>query len=403
MSTEARGGERAIVAVYGCTGMAGAALCRALVAAGAHVRLVGRHRGRVEALAATLPGAEVALAAVDDRAALLAAFVGSRVVVNAAGPFAELGEGVVTSAIACGSHYLDLCAEPAALRRVIETCDAAARRAQVAVVPGAAFAVAMGDLLTASAAARLLGHHDDGPTVRHTAGRRLVGAHPISVAVGYLFDDLALPPGAQASLFANLHAPTLVWRRDRWDEERPGRRQRSFNPGPPPAPHEATLTGEDHAAGAVPSSEREAFSIGGGDALTIPRHLAAISVETYLSLSRRPGIHRALRLAAMAASWLPPQASALLVPSESSASAYAATRFAVMASVHHGFDQRHAVAHGRDLYATSTAITARLALGLALRPAGPFGVLAPAEIVRASQFLDELVASGVLQLLQRSG
>jgi uncharacterized protein YbjT (DUF2867 family) len=229
-----------MIAVYGCTGMAGAALCHALLRADAEVRLVGRHRGRLEALAARLPRpAELAVAAIDDRAALIAAFVGCRVVVNAAGPFAALGDGVVTSAIACGSHYLDLCAEPAALRRVIETCDAAARHAQVAVVPGAAFAVAMGDLLAATAAARLLGHHDDGPTVRHTAGRRLAGAPPVSVAVGYLFDDLALPPGAQASLFANLHAPTLVWRRDRWDEERPGRRQRSFNPGPRPPDHDA--------------------------------------------------------------------------------------------------------------------------------------------------------------------
>jgi hypothetical protein len=212
-----------------------------------------------------------------------------------------------------------------------------------------------------------------------------------------LFDDLSLSPGAQASVFANLHAPMVAWRRDRWDAERPGRHQRTFNPGPAPVaiPAPAQL--------APPGRyEREAFSIGGGDNITIPRHVAAIAVDTYLAVSRRPGVHRALRLAAMAASLLPSQAAALLVPAatslEAARAAYAATRFAVVASAEHPFDARHAVAHGRDLYATSTAITARLTLALARRPSGPSGVLAAAEIVRAPAFLAELAADGILTL-----
>ncbi len=380
-----------LVAVYGASGMAGGAICRALARSGnpkAALRLVGRDRGRLEEVAASLPACEgVRVAGAEDRVALAAAFVGCKVVVNAVGPSAPLGDEVVQSAIACGSHYLDVCAEQAVLRRVVERCDAAARHGHVAVVPGAGFSAALGDLLAAAATAQLLGHKDDGPTVRQAPGPRLSSAEPIDVAIGYLFDDLTLSPGAQSSVFANLHAPMVAWRRDRWDAERPGRRQRTFHAGPAP--------GE-----ALPSS-RQAFSLGGGDNLTIPRHVAAHAVDTYVSVSRSPGVHRALRLAALAASWLPPQASSLLVPSRVEAQDYAATRFTVIASAQHPLEGKQAVAFGRDLYATSAELTARLALALARRQAGgaaPVGVLAPAEIVRAPAFLAELERDGVLTL-----
>lgn len=374
--------------MYGASGLAGASLCAALRGAGFAVRLVGRDRARLERAAAELgDGAPVHVARADDRGALAAAFVGAQVVVNAAGPFATLGEEVVASAIACGCHYLDLCAEQAVLRRVFERRDAEARRAEVAVVPGAAFSVALGDLLAARAAAELLEHRDDGPTVRHVAAPRLRSAEPLALSIGYLFEDLTLPPGAQASVFANLHAPLVAWRHDRWDPERPGRRQRTFNPGPFPGEPEERA-----------SYEREAFSLGAGDNLTIPRHVAAESVDTYLSVTRQPGVHRALRLTAMVASLLPPQAASVLVPFTGSTERYAATRFAVVASAELPFAARHAIALGRDLYATSTELTARLAAILARRPRGPVGVLAPAEVVRAPAFLDELARDGVLAL-----
>jgi Saccharopine dehydrogenase NADP binding domain len=363
------------IAIYGASGMAGAAIARALDSApGAtgSLRLVGRDGARLEA--AAVPGAAVHVAAAEDRAALIAAFTGCRVVVNAAGPFAQLGDPIVASAIAAGCHYLDLCAEQAVVRHVFERHDAPARHGQVAVVPGAAFS-AIGDLLAASATARLLDVKDEGPTVRQVALRRLASPEPIELAIGYLFDELSLSPGAQASVFANLHAKVSAWRRDRWDEERPGRHQRTFNDG---------------------AGSREAFSVGGADNLTVPRHVAAHTVDTFLAVGRSAGVHRALRLAALAASWLPAGAAAYLVTSPADAAAYAATRFTVVATATHPFDVRHARAHGRDLYATSTAITTRLALGLAHRPTGPFGVLAASEIVRAPAFLDELAAASVL-------
>lgn len=407
--------EPPLFAVYGASGVAGSSLSRALVAAGARVRWVGRSRERLAQAMASCPGAppqELALAAADDGAALRAAFDGAAVVINAAGPFAEVGDEVLAAAIAAGCHYLDLCAEQAVLRHVFEAFDAAARHAEVAVVPGAGLACALGDLLAAAAAARLLGHEDEGPVVRSTAGARLASAPPLALSIGYLFDDLALPAGAQASVFANLGAPMVVWRRDRWDPERPGRRTRAFNPGPPPAASELAperASGADPRSAQTPpapalppppptSTERDAFSLGGGDTITVPRHVAAASIDTYLSLSRKAPVQGALRLAALAASWLPASASRLLVPTPIDPAALAATRFAVIATAEHPFESCHAVAHGRDLYTTSTVITCRIALALARRAQGPTGVRAPAELLRAPAFLAELAADHVLAL-----
>lgn len=406
-SDSARGDEAGgWLAVYGASGLAGSALSRALAGAGAKVRLVGRQRALLERVRAELPAdarVEVRVADAADRAALVAAFVGARVVVNAAGPYARLGDAVVASAVAAGCHYLDLCAEQAVLRHQFEAFDAAARHAGLAVVPGAGFAPALGDLLAATAAARLFGVDDEGPTVRETAGRRLGGEQPLAIAVAYLFDDLALSPGAQASVFANLHAPAVAWRKDRWDSERPGRRERGFTPGAGPSAEPSADEAPSQAAGAKAAparhaTERRAFSIGGGDNVTIPRHVAATSVDTYVSLGENAHVQRALRLTALAASLLPAAAASLLVPIQPHASDYAATRYAVMAVAEHPFASRHAVVHGRDLYSTSTAITTRLALGLASRRGGAVGVLAPSEIVRAPAFLSELARAGVLAL-----
>lgn len=458
MSSERAAARAARLAVVGATGVAGRALAAALrgLAPSAPLRLVGRDRAQLDALAAQLGGpVDVALAEVGDRASLQRAFAGCAVVASAAGPFAPLGDHAVHAAIASGCHYLDLCAEQAVIRRVFERCDAAARHGKVAVVPGAGFSVTAGDLLAAAAASALLGHDDPGPTVRDAPGPRLTSAQPLAVAIGYLFDDLTLSPGAQSSVFANLHAPMVAWRRDRWDAERPGWRRKTFHPGAMAelAPLETSASGtgqmaamtdpdaaaiEGEGAGAEQSAvppdaeatalegaaaqtaqtaqtggadaepppvvptivlSREAFSLGGGDNITIPRHIAAHAVDTYVSLSRNPSFTRALRLAAFAASWLPAQAASVLVPSRTSADEYRATRFTVVAVVEHAFDRRQLVAHGKDLYATSSAITARLALALLHRPAAaPVGVLAPAEIVRARPFLDELAQAGLLTL-----
>jgi Saccharopine dehydrogenase NADP binding domain len=388
------------IAVYGATGLAGTALSRALISAGLEVRLVGRSASRLRRAADTLPGhGGLHVAAHDDRGALLSAFLGARVVVNAAGPFALLGDAVVTSAIACGSHYLDVCNEQAVLRHVFEYCDASARHAEVAVVPGAAFWVALGDLLAAAATAQLIDHHDHGPTVRQVAGRRLTGSAPIAISVGYLLDHLTLSPGEQSSLFANLGAPMVAWRRDRWDAQRTGRLQRTFLPGDhAPGDGDASESHESHDDG---WRAREAFSIAGGDNLSIPRHVAASSVDTYVSLSGHPATHRALRWVAMATSLLPAAAASLLLPSDPAPHAYGATRFAVVADAEYPLGARQAIAVGRDPHATGTAITARLAMALAHRPTGPFGVLAAAEIVRAPQFLADLADAGIITLTLR--
>ena len=402
------------VAVYGASGLAGASLCRALAASGMQVHLVGRDRGKLEAAAATLPpGAayEISVAAAEDRAKLVAAFVGARVVVNAAGPFASVGDAVVTSAIAAGCHYLDLCGEQAVLRHVFERCDAAARHAEVAVVPGAGFAVAMGDLLAATAAARLLEHHDDGPTVRHIAGKRLTSAEPLAISVAYLFDDLTLSAGAQASVFANLHAPMVVWRRDRWDTERAGRRARSFNPGPPPA-DDAIAPRRAPTADPAPPQSRPPGADAHGSAISPAGDDGAGGVQISAVRHRVPHVERVLggghhresrggvggRIRRRGHQQR--RRSGRQQRGGHGGEAQRLMNLRAPAQGQEGVDrgggdvagdgQVVAAAQRERLTLVARRDTCRLALALARRPQGPCGVLAPAEIVRAPSFLAEL-------------
>ena len=86
--------------VYGATGLVGRRVCHLLDAAGAAFAISGRNADALAALGAALPAAERRQATLDP-AELARAFAGARVVVNCAGPIAEVGEPVLVAALAC--------------------------------------------------------------------------------------------------------------------------------------------------------------------------------------------------------------------------------------------------------------------------------------------------------------
>ncbi|MFO0626031.1 MAG: saccharopine dehydrogenase NADP-binding domain-containing protein [Polyangiales bacterium] len=136
---------RPLIALYGATGFTGRLVAHAMAARGLALRLVGRDRARLDALAAELPGgASVAVAAYDDAQALRAAFREARVVVSCAGPFARYGRHVVDAALAEGRHYLDISGELAFAQTLIDR-DAQARAQGVAIVGCVGFDVAVSD------------------------------------------------------------------------------------------------------------------------------------------------------------------------------------------------------------------------------------------------------------------
>ncbi|HWU88444.1 MAG TPA: hypothetical protein VN253_14255, partial [Kofleriaceae bacterium] len=218
------------------------------------------------------------------------------------------------------------------------------------------------------------------PAIRTAPAPRLAESRPLDeVAVTYVFDDLALSPGTQRAWFGAVGERPLRWRRDRWEPARPGDTRR-VNAGP-------SLGGE-----------RAAIAHAGGDAITVPRHVAAHLVATYASTTRHAGATSALRLLSLALPLLPRAASSVLVPYADPDADYTRTRFAIIAQVRRDFASAQIVIHGADLYRTTALAAAWAARALATRGAGLVGMRAPGELFGGGAALRELAAAADLAL-----
>ncbi|MDX2087610.1 MAG: saccharopine dehydrogenase NADP-binding domain-containing protein [Kofleriaceae bacterium] len=370
-------GEAAIL-VFGATGLVGRGVCRALASSGIPFEIAGRSQSALAEVARELPVADGHVADATNTASLAQAFAGARVVVNAAGPLRETAVPVIEAALAAGAHYVDVGGEQAALHLLHERLESTARRSGLVALPGAGLDCTLGDLAAAWAAEHVCGERVEGPAVRSEPGLRLAEDRPLDeVAISYVFDDIVLSAGSQRALFGGVSERPIVWRRDRWEPGRAGERRR-VNAGP-------DLGGE-----------RDALGYAAGDAITVPRHLAATLVSTYVSTTRNAGAARALGLLARALPFVPRQASALLAPYAPAGTNYARTRFGVIAQVRRGFSAAQVVVRGHDIYRTTSAITAWCATQLARRTVGPVGIRAPGELFRASSALHELAAAAQL-------
>jgi hypothetical protein len=361
--------------VLGAGGLVGRQLAEALIAAGADVAVAGRRAPEVAG------AARVVIADALDAASLERAFAGARVVVNAAGPLRESAPAALVAAMAAGAHYVDVGGEQAVLHALYERHESTVRRAGLVALPGAGLDCLIGDLAAAWAAAHLTGGEEaTGEAVRDAPAPRLAEDRPLDeIAVTYVLDDLALSPTAQRAWLGAIGARALVWRRDRWEPARPGDGRR-VNAGP-------ALGGE-----------RAAIAHAGGDAITVPRHIAAGLVATYVSTTRRAAVMSALRLLSRALPLVPRAAAGLLAPYADPAADYGRTRFAIVAQARRGFEAVQIVVRGTDVHRTTALAAAWAARRLAARGAGPVGMRAPGELFRGEPALRELAAAAGLAI-----
>lgn len=138
------------IAVYGATGYTGRLVLAELALRRVDLVLVGRNAERLREVG--VPGTETRVAALDDPAALVAAFAGCAVVVSCVAPFVSYGEPVVRAAIAAGCQYLDISGEVRHVERVFATFAVDAERAGVTVVPMVNDGGCLADLVTDLAA-----------------------------------------------------------------------------------------------------------------------------------------------------------------------------------------------------------------------------------------------------------
>ncbi len=366
------------IVVYGASGLVGQRVCAELAASGATVIAAGRNP---EALARLgLPIEVVKIAQIHDAHALARAFASACVVVNAAGPLRETAAPVLVAALAAGAHYVDVGGEQAVLQTLYERHESTARRAGLVAMPGAGLDCTIGDLAAAWAATHVCGIEDTTPPmVRLAPAARLAEDRPLDdVAVTYIYDQLALSAGSQRTLFGQLGARALVWRRDRWEAAAAGQ-------------HRQVHGGPD-------MGERDAISYAGGDVITVPRHLAAQLVTSYVSTTSRPATSRAMRLVARALPFVPRAATDLLVAYAAPDVDYTRTRFAVVTQVRRGFSAAQVAVTGHDPYRTTAAIAAWVARQLAVRRGGPSGMRTPAELFHAASALREIATAAELSI-----
>ena len=232
-----------LVAVFGATGYTGHLIAHELRRHGVPLLLAGRDPGKLEALAAQLGGAETLVARVGDQASLDALASRARVLINCVGPFVDLGEPVVRAAIAAGAHYVDTTGEQPFLQAML-VHDTWAQRQRVAVIPALAFEIALSDCGAALAAAGL-DEIDE-------------------VCVTYVIRFHA-SQGSKRTALRLLQGDGFAYVDRQWVTELPARRS-VFVDLPRPVGRVAALS--------FPSAE----------VMTIPRHIAARTVRTYMSV-----------------------------------------------------------------------------------------------------------------------
>jgi short subunit dehydrogenase-like uncharacterized protein len=223
------------LALFGATGFTGGLTARYLAEnapAGLRWALVGRNRGKLEAVRRELAESHPAAPAPDlleadaaDAAALAKVAGASRVVITTVGPYALYGGPLVAACAAVGTDYVDLTGEPEFVDRTWIECHAEAQRSGARIVHCCGF-----DSIP----------HDLGA---YFTVKQLPEGVPLTVN-GYVRSNASFSGGTYHSAingFARARQTVGVARERRRGEARP--QGREIHSSPPRLRHDAELGG----------------------------------------------------------------------------------------------------------------------------------------------------------------
>ncbi len=332
-----------MLAVLGATGYTGRLVCAWARKLGLPLRLVGRRREALEALARE--GEEVRVADARDETALERAFEGAFAVASLAGPFLAVGQAPVQAALAAGAHYLDTTGEQPFARLVYDRFGAAAAQRGVVLLSAFGFDYVPGDL-----AARLAAE----------------GLEPLDeVVVAYSVSSVAASRGTRRTISHVLRQPQVAYEDGALVESGFGATTRRVR---------------------FPFGERDVVEWGGTEPLTVPRHTRVRSVRSYVRAPRAAA--RVGRLARLGAPLV--RLTAAFGPLGPSEQRRAATRFAVVSEARGGSGRRRVTLTGTDPYGLTALLIARGVEALRAGEARGAGALAPAEAFDVRGFVERL-------------
>jgi short subunit dehydrogenase-like uncharacterized protein len=333
------------VAVLGATGFTGRLVVERAREAGLPLRLVGRRREALAALARE--GEDVRIADARSEADLLEAFEGASVAASLAGPFLELGPRPVAAAIAVGAHYVDVTGEQAFARLVHEGFGDSAAERGVVLLTAFGFLYAVGDL-----AARLAAD----------------GLEPVDeVIAAYAVDGFGLgSSGTRRTVGHVMGQPVVAYEDGSLVASRVGASSREVE---------------------FPFGRERVVEWAGTEPLTVPRHTHARRVRSYVRTPLPAFAARAARLGPLAAPLLRLSARVGGGPAPEHRSR---TRWTVVAEARSSGRGRRATLTGRDVYGLTALLVVRAAEALRAGEVGAAGALAPAEGFDPGALLDRL-------------
>ncbi len=342
-----------MITVFGATGYTGQRIARQLAVAGLPVRVAGRNPAAVHALHDTLNlTTPPVVAEATQPHTLPPLLAGTRLLINAAGPFTDLGEPVLALAAAQGVHYLDITNELAYVYRARQY-HALAQARGAAVVPACAFEVAISDCLLADMAAQA------GSTTWQSA------------QVLYAAAEAQVSYGTRLSALRSAATSWLAWRGGRMVRQWPLNQVRR-----------GQLAGRPFAALNLPSAET----------VTVPEHLNVQEVGVWLAVSRRWAGPVAALMPLVAVGLRTPLGALTAwafrhVAPPPPATLEGAFRFTIQAELTRPGQTLTRVVRGHDPYDLTAAIITYAAR--ALLETGPrhTGVIAPALALHPADFL----------------
>ena len=139
--------------LYGAYGSTGRLILDEAVRRGHRPILAGRDAARLSALGRAT-GLDTLQLSLDDEGALRAALSRVSCVLLAAGPYSRTGPPMRAACLDTGCSYLDVSGEIEDFLEAL-SCDAHARRAGIAILPGVGYGVVFGECLAAQLAQRL--------------------------------------------------------------------------------------------------------------------------------------------------------------------------------------------------------------------------------------------------------
>jgi short subunit dehydrogenase-like uncharacterized protein len=301
----------------------------------------------------------------------------TRVLINCAGPFTDLGEPVVAQAALSGVHYLDTSNELGYVYRM-RGYDALARRRSAAIVPACGFEVALADCMAAVLAR----------AVHPPPASKIEGDHPPLSEVSIVYDICGRGSsfGSRRSAVRSLATSWLSYQQGQWVTAIPCREGRRIP---------------------LPDGLRPVLSFPSSEIVTVPQHLLVRQVTTWTTISWHARFWAPVLLPLFA--WLARgpvgrlvEAAILQVSPPPEAGLRSDAPFVVQVQARQGdvgpgdvngsSEARSLTLSGKGVYDLTAEIVAYAATQLAQPGYDQAGVLAPAVALNPSELIDLAVA-----------